>query len=113
MRKLSVFGKKTFALFFITLFTGLWSGGLFERYVFNFAFVQNFSMSEVKQLNGKTVRDTCYEHQTKKEKIGQIIGYSGNNYALVRVRIAWDNDETSLYSDYPKTYFSKCIAVAE
>ncbi len=112
-RLLSIFNKKALAVFFLTLFIGLWTGGLFERYVFNFAFVQNFSFNEVNQLKGKTVRDICYERQTKKERIGKITGYSGTNYTLVRVRVVWNSDETSVSTDYPKSYFSKCVEVAE
>lgn len=109
----SIFNKKTFAVFLLALLIGLWSGGLFERYVFNFAFVQNFSVAEAQRLNGKTVRDFCCERQTQKEKIGEVIGHSGNNYALVRIRVKWGNQLTSFSTDYPKDYFSKCIEVAE
>lgn len=112
-RLFSVFNKKAFAVFFLTLFVGLGTGGLFERYVFNFAFVQNFSIAEARQLNGKTVRETCDKSQTKREKIGKIVGYSGNNYALVRIRVDWGDHETSFYTDYPKDYFSKCIEITE
>ncbi len=112
-RLFSKFNKKAFAVFFLALLFGLWSGGLFERYIFNFAFVQNFSVNELNRLNGKTVRDICYERQTKKKRIGKIIGYSRNNFTLTSVRVAWDNDETGIYTDYPKTCFSKCLEVAE
>lgn len=112
-RLFSLFNKKAFAVFFFTLLIGLWAGGLFERYVFNFAFVQNFSIREAQRLNGKIVREMCYERQTQKEKIGRVIGYSGNNYALVRIRVRWENDRNSFYTEYPKSYFSKCIEVTD
>ncbi len=108
----SAFSKKMFAVFLLTLFIGLWSGGLFERYVFNFAFVQSFSAAEARRLNGKTVRETC-GRQTGKVKIGKVIGYSRNNYGLVNIIVGWENHETVISTEYPKSSFLRCLEIAE
>lgn len=98
----------TFALIF-----GLWLGGFFEQYIFNFSFVQNFTVAEVNKLNGSKVIDTCYKNLSKKEKIGKVIGHSTENFVSIRVRVKWEDVELGYYTDYPKSSFSKCIAVAE
>lgn len=109
----SALNKKAFVVFLLASLIGLWAGGLFERYVFNFAFVQNFSVAEAQRLNGKTARDICYERQTTKERIVKITGYSRSNYTLTSVRVSWENGETSSYTEYSKSSFLKCIEVAE
>lgn len=105
--------KKSIAIFISALFVGLYAGGFFDGYVFNFKLEKKFTVSEVKELNGKKVLENCYKNSTKKEKAGKVIGYSVSNYASAFVRIKWDNEDSVLYSDYPKSYFSKCIEVAE
>ena len=92
---------------------GLWFGGFFERYVFNFRLAQNFSIAELRQLKGKAVKEVCGESQTKSEKRGIVTGYSSENYLFLRVGIKWDNSEEGFSTNYPKDYFSKCIEVSE
>lgn len=100
------------SIFLFTLLIGLWAGGFFERFAVNFAFVQNFSIDELKRLNGKKVREKC-EQQTEKEKVGKIIGYSYNSYALSGVRVKWEGQLSDGYTEYPKNSFLKYVEIAE
>lgn len=98
-------------IFAITLLIGMWSGGFFERYVFNFGFVKNFSTTEAKALQGKNVKDVCskmYKHKT-----GKVIGYEYSNSVFIRVQIKWQKDSNLNWIAYPKGYFSKCIKISE
>lgn len=105
--------KKYFVIFLFTLLIGLWTGGFFERYVFTFAFVQNFSVAEARELQGKVVKETCYKKPVETEKLGKVIGYSTDNYVFIRVSVKWDDSEAGTYTNYPKDYLSKCIEVVE
>jgi hypothetical protein len=89
-RKLSFFPKHSVFAFLLTLLIGLWAGGAFERYVLRIGFVQNFSTAEATRLLGKTVREVCYENQTRKSKSGKIIGYSRDPDFVVRVKVKWN-----------------------
>jgi hypothetical protein len=109
----SVCNKKFVLAFLLTLLIGLWAGGLFEAYVLRFGIVQNFSTAEAENLAGKTVSDVCYERQMQKPKTGKITGYSRDKYFFVRVRIEWDEKTSGIYAEYPKSYFSNCIEIAE
>ncbi len=101
------------AVFIFALIFGFWSGGFFERYVFNLSFVKNFTVAEAENLIGYKVIDTCYKNSNKKERIGTVIGYSTENSVSIRVRVKWENVESGYYTDYPKSNFSKCINIAE
>ncbi len=96
-------------IFVIALLIGLWSGGFFERNVFKFSFVKNFSASEAKALQGKTVKDVC--SKLYERKIGKIVGYEYSNAVFIRVRIKWEHDANFNWTTYPKSYFSRCIEV--
>jgi hypothetical protein len=109
----SIFQKKSFIVFLSALLIGLWLGGFFEHYVFKFALVQNFSVTEAQRLNGKTVKESCYESQTEKEKRGKVVGYKSENHVFFSVSVKWDDSEEGFYTNYPKDYFSKCIEVIE
>ncbi len=104
--------KKSLIIFPLALLVGLWSGGLFEHYIFNFAFVPDFSVAEARQLNGKKVRETC-GRQTEKAKTGKVIGYSQNNYALVGIQITWEDQKADSYTEYSKSSFLRCVEAAE
>lgn len=101
------------AVLIFALIFGLWSGGFFERYVFNFSFVKKFTAAEAENLIGYKVIDTCSKNSNKKERIGKVIGYSNENSVSIRVRVKWEDVELGYYTDYPKSNFSKCTDIKE
>ena len=98
------------AVFMLTLLLGLWSGSFFERHIVSFGFVQNFSVSEVENLKGKTVRQTC---GLDKQKLGKITAFSRSKYGLIRVRIVWNDADPAKWYEVPKNCFSKCYEIVE
>lgn len=97
------------AIFALALFGGLWSGGLFERYVFKFYVSPSFSLGEVENLTGKTVRNVCPPRGKSEEK-GVISGYSVQDFGDVYVQIDWSE---SYDVGMPKSYFKRCVKVVD
>lgn len=113
MQKSFLFSRvKIILIFTLALFLGLYSGGLFEGYVFKLGLVRSFSESEAKNLVGKRVTNICNESSEELKSLGKVIGYTGTHFGEVRVNIKWDKSEFD-YTGYPKSYFKKCVREVE
>ena len=104
----SVLNIKSLLVFALTVGIGLWFGGFFERYVFHFGFSKSFSEREAKQLIGKQVKDVCFA-KPNSERIGEIFGYSKDNFGDVSTQIRWDDTDPKSYATYSKGCFEQCV----
>jgi len=101
---------KTIAVFALTILIGFWASGFFERYVFNFYFVESFSDSEAQNLIGKRIQDTCSIGENF-ERQGEVFGYYKGDFGDIYIQVKWEGKVEGLIVNSPKGCFKQCMKV--
>ncbi len=100
-------------IFVLTMVVGLWFGGFFERHLFKIHYFENFSVEEIENLRGKSVRDFCAGQVMGKSRTGRVIG-STSDWGFKRVKIKYDNKSVRDWDvATPKNWFKKCVEVID
>lgn len=109
MSKLKSF-LKFFPAFVLTAALGMWFGGFFDGYVFQFGFSKSFSEREARQLIGKQVRNVCF---TQYERNGEVFGFSKDSFGDIMPQIRWTDTDPKSFTTYPKSCFEQCVKLLD